>query len=61
MPLIDVKEVQAMLGIPESTAYAVIRELNNELKNMGYRTIRGKVERTYLEKRYGLSVDWEEL
>jgi len=41
-----------------STAYAIIKALNRELESMGYLTIRGKIERTYLEKRYGLNTDW---
>lgn len=60
MPLINVKEVQEILGVPESTAYGIIRELNKELVDKGSRTIRGKVEKTYLQKRYGLNVDWGE-
>lgn len=50
-----------LLGVAESTAYGIIKALNTELEAMGYLTLRGKVERKYLEKRYGLSVDWEEL
>ncbi len=33
-------------------------EQHRELESMGYLTIRGKIERTCLEKRYGLNTDW---
>lgn len=52
MGLLNVGEVKALLKIPQSTAYAIIRELNQELKNQGYYTIRGKIEETYLLERF---------
>ena len=51
---LSAKEVAALLGIAESTAYAVIREWNKELKNAGYFTKAGSIPRTYFEKKcYG--------
>lgn len=44
---VDVKEVQETLGVSESVAYRVIRELNAQLKAAGYITISGKVNRAY--------------
>lgn len=44
---VDVKEVQETLGVSESVAYRVIRELNAQLKTAGYITISGKVNRAY--------------
>lgn len=44
---VDVKEVQETLGVSESVAYRVIRELNAQLKAAGYITIAGKVNRAY--------------
>ena len=54
MALIEVEDVQHLLKIPQSTAYKIIRELNAELKQQGYYTIRGKIEETYLLKRFGI-------
>lgn len=44
---VEVKEVQETLGVSESVAYRVIRELNAQLKAAGYITIAGKVNRAY--------------
>ena len=46
------KDIAGILGISVPQAYKIIRELNNELTDMGYRVITGKVDRTYFEKRY---------
>ncbi len=54
MALIEVEDVQLLLKIPQSTAYKIIRDLNAELKQLGYYTIRGKIEETYLLKRFGI-------
>lgn len=53
--LLDVREVMECLGISQSGAYNVIRDLNNELKERGFLTIRGKVEERYLYERFRLS------
>ena len=51
---LSAKEVAKLLGIAESTAYAVIRGWNRELKEMGYFTKAGYVPRAYFEKKcYG--------
>lgn len=50
----NVKEVAKELGISQSKAYAVIRQLNGELKAKGYLTLSGRVSRAYFnEKWYG--------
>lgn len=54
MPLLNVKQVQEILEVPENTAYRIIRELNAELKEADIRTIRGRIEKRYLLDRYGL-------
>ncbi len=54
MALIEVEDVQTLLKIPQSTAYKIIRDLNAELKLQGFYTIRGKIEETYLLKRFGI-------
>lgn len=40
---LSAKEVAELLGVAESTAYAVIREWNKELKALGYFTKAGSV------------------
>lgn len=50
--MIDASRVAEILGISESHAYVVIRTLNQELEKAGYLTIRGKVDYSYLRKRY---------
>lgn len=53
---LSAKEVAGLLDIAESTAYAVIREWNKELKEQGYFTKAGSVPRAYFEKKcYGFS------
>ncbi len=59
MALIDVEQVQETLGIPQSTAYRIIKELNLELSKKGFYTIRGKIEETYLLKRFGMVNEME--
>lgn len=58
--IINVDEVMELLRVPRSTAYALMRELNKELNEQGYRTIKGKVQKEYLLKRYGFGGDYEQ-
>ena len=52
------EDVVAALGVSRSTAYSIIRKLNQELANNNYITVRGKVSRAYFEKRvFGVSAD----
>ena len=44
-------EVAEMLNVKIGMAYKIIRECNAELKAMGKLTIRGKVNRKYLESK----------
>lgn len=45
------KEVAEEMRISVSTAYKIVRKLNDELEALGYTTISGKVNRRYfLEK-----------
>ena len=49
-----VEEVAAELGVSASYAYKVIRMLNDELKEKGFITIAGRVNRQYFNERiYG--------
>ncbi|MDI9461716.1 MAG: transcriptional regulator [Saccharofermentanales bacterium] len=54
MALIDVKEVMKITKTAESTAYQLMRKLNEEMRAKGYITLRGKIERTYLLERLGI-------
>lgn len=48
---ITAREVAEALGVSDGKAYAVIRELNGQLKAQGYITIAGKVSRVYFEEK----------
>ena len=49
-----VEEVAAELGVSASYAYKVIRMLNDELKEKGFITIAGRINRQYFNERiYG--------
>lgn len=47
----DVHEVKEAMGISDSVAYRIIRELNDQLKAKGYITIPGKVNRAFFEEK----------
>ena len=57
--LLRATEVQEILQICNSSAYNVIKELNQELEDKGFRTVRGKVNKSYLYERYGIEVKKE--
>ncbi len=53
---LSAKEVAELLEIAESTAYAVIREWNKELKSEGYFTKAGSIPKAFFEKKcYGFN------
>lgn len=50
---INAEEIAEILKISKSKSYAIIRELNSELKQKGYFILAGKLSRKYfLEKFY---------
>ena len=49
--MIGAKDVSNMLGVSESKAYRFIRDMNAELQQSGFMTVRCKVPLSYLEKR----------
>ena len=52
---IKAEEIATELGVSKSYAYKLIRKLNEELKNRGFITISGKVNRQFFEEKvYGL-------
>jgi len=46
-----VDEVAEILHVSQSTAYRIIRNLNNELKKEGKITVAGKISRRYFEEK----------
>ena len=52
---IKAEEIAKELGVSKPYAYKLIRKLNEELKNRGFITISGKVNRQFFEEKiYGL-------
>lgn len=48
----NAKELGEVLGVSESKAYQFIRQMNEELKDKGFLTVRGKVPAAYVEERF---------
>ncbi len=48
---VTAKEVADAMGVSEGKAYAIIRQLNAELKERGYITVQGRVSRVFFEER----------
>ena len=45
------------MGVSRSKAYQIVREMNRELRNMGYITVLGKCPVQYFKKKfYGLQI-----
>ena len=42
MKLLDVEGVKALIPVQNTKAYAIIRQLNEELQSKGYMTIRAR-------------------
>lgn len=55
------EEIQKELGISKTYAYKIIKELNEELEKLGYKTLAGRVSRKFFnEKFYGINENAEE-
>lgn len=50
--MLGAKDVMAALGVSESKAYGYIRQMNIELEEKGYITVRGKVPAKYFQERF---------
>lgn len=46
------EDIQDILKVKLTKAYAIIRELNNEMKKDGYKVVQGKVNKRKFEERY---------
>lgn len=56
--IMNVKDVMEVLGVSESKAYGIIRQLNSELIEKQYIVIPGKVPTAYFEEKvYGVHVE----
>ena len=49
---LTVSEVAAELNVSESFAYKLMREMNKELKQKGYFTIAGRVDRKFFYEKF---------
>lgn len=55
------KDLQELLGVSESKAYQYIRQMNTELQEKGFLTVRGKVPAAYVKERFfGVVAEQEE-
>lgn len=48
---VTAQEIAETLGVSATKAYAIIRELNEELQSKGYLTVRGKTSRAFFEEK----------
>lgn len=55
--LLTVHDVISELGVSRSSAYKIIRALNEELQEKGYLVVSGKVPRRYFLARYCLDAE----
>lgn len=57
----NAKDLQELLGVSESKAYAYIRQMNAELQEKGFLTVRGKIPAAYVKERFfGMPVERKE-
>lgn len=55
---ITAEQIQTILGVGRTKAYAIVRKLNKELADMGYITVSGKCPTEYFKKKYyGFSME----
>lgn len=50
--MLNVHDIEEILGVSEGMAYKIIRQLNNEIRDKGFHTVRGRVSRKYFEESY---------
>lgn len=48
---VTAQEVAEIMGVSVGKAYGIIRELNGQLKNQGFITVPGKVNRRFFEEK----------
>ncbi len=56
--LMTAQDVAEALGVSKGYAYKLIRQLNEELENDGFKVVSGRVPRAFWEKKfYGFSTE----
>jgi len=45
-------EIAEMMGVGRTTAYGIVRQLNDELEKKGYLTVGGKIPKEYFNEKY---------
>ncbi|MDD5847027.1 MAG: hypothetical protein PUD05_06860 [Lachnospiraceae bacterium] len=50
--MLNAGDIVEILGVSEGMAYKIIRELNTEIRDKGFHTVRGRVSRKYFEESY---------
>ena len=48
---LTVDEVAAEMGVSKSYAYKIVKKLNEELQQMGYLTVAGRINTNYFRKK----------
>ena len=48
---LTVEEVAAEMGVSKSYAYKIVKQLNEELQQMGYLTVAGRINAYYFRKK----------
>lgn len=48
----NAQELAELLGCSESKAYQFIKQMNAELTKQGFLTVRGKIPKSYADKRF---------
>ena len=57
---ITAADVAEIMGVSRSKAYQIVRDMNRELKGMGYITVSGKCPVQYFQKKfYGMQIGGE--
>lgn len=51
------EDIMEILDVSKTRAYAIIRELNEDLESDGFKTQQGRVRRDYFEKSYGVDLE----
>ncbi|WP_144487120.1 ICEBs1 excisionase [Bacillus pumilus] len=49
---LDVNDIMKIMDVSQNKAYKMIRELNSQLKDNGFKVMKGKVNKSYFESCY---------
>jgi hypothetical protein len=45
-------EIAQMIGVGRTSAYAIVKQMNEELKSRGYLTVGGKIPKEFFNEKY---------